>query len=341
MSQDWKTFWSQPSSSSASSQQWWHHERQDSPMARTPRHSMARSPMARSPMATRQVVKRVMATDSMQILRGSHFARFLRTRKFVHRFRVPTLAYVVHATGGEARTLRRTHIFQSLVVSRMPEHIKSRTHMCGLRLDDPCHRVVCCLVAHPKSFHLKACFTQHFSVFLTPSHHSVPHHHRLHPLHDRCLESGVLPVLTSLEGRQSGYLARTLLDTRSCHSMDSILSVQTKNFSGDGKSLRKFLEPSEKPNVIYIDNALEFGKSCEDVSWNHRTSTPHRSETNGVVETAVRRVKEETSAVLLQSGLDGGLILWNAIAICEMSKTFWQMGKLLTKGDSEKHLEAQ
>ena len=127
-------------------------------MARTPRHSMARSPMTRSPMATRQVVKRVMATDSLQILRGRHFARFLRIRRFVHRFRVQTLPYVVHATGGEDRTLRRTHIFQSLLVSRMPEHIKSRTHVCGLRLDDPCHRVVCCLVAHPKSFHLKAFF---------------------------------------------------------------------------------------------------------------------------------------------------------------------------------------
>ena len=31
---------------------------------------------------------------------------------------------------------------------------------------------------------------------------------------------------------------------------------------------------------------------------------PHRSETNGIAEKAVRRVKEGTSAVLLQSGLD-------------------------------------
>ena len=30
----------------------------------------------------------------------------------------------------------------------------------------------------------------------------------------------------------------------------------------------------------------------EDLSWNHCTSTPQRSETNGVAERAVRRVKE-------------------------------------------------
>ena len=33
-------------------------------------------------------------------------------------------------------------------------------------------------------------------------------------------------------------------------------------------------------------------------------STPHRSETNGIAERAVRRVKEGTSALLLQSGLN-------------------------------------
>ena len=66
----------------------------------------------------------------------------------------------------------------------------------------------------------------------------------------------------------------------------------------------KFLEPERKPKVIYTDNSLEFGKACEDLSWNHCTSTPHRSETNGIAERAVRRVKEGTSAVLLHSGLN-------------------------------------
>ena len=67
---------------------------------------------------------------------------------------------------------------------------------------------------------------------------------------------------------------------------------------------RKFLEPSHRPKVVYTDNLMGFGKACEGLSWNHRTSTPHRSETNGIAERAVRRVKEGTSAVLLQSGLD-------------------------------------
>ena len=65
------------------------------------------------------------------------------------------------------------------------------------------------------------------------------------------------------------------------------------------RSLQKFLEPERKPKVIYTDNSLGFGKACEDLSWNHCTSTPHRSETNGIAERAVLTVKEGTSAVLL------------------------------------------
>ena len=70
------------------------------------------------------------------------------------------------------------------------------------------------------------------------------------------------------------------------------------------KSLQKFLDPTTKPKVIHTENSLEFGNACEDLSWNHCTSTPHRSGTNVIAERAVRRVKEGTSAVLLQSDLN-------------------------------------
>ena len=79
---------------------------------------------------------------------------------------------------------------------------------------------------------------------------------------------------------------------------------KTKTSQERQRSLQKFLEPDGKPEVIYTDNSLEFGKACEGLSWNHCTSTPRRSETNGIAERAVRRVKEGFSAVLLQSGLD-------------------------------------
>ena len=98
---------------------------------------------------------------------------------------------------------------------------------------------------------------------------------------------------------------------------------KTKTSQETEGSLQKFLEPNRKPKVIYTDNSSEFGKYCEEFSWNHCTSTPHRSQTNGIAERAVRRIKEGTSVVLLQSGLDenGWLILWNAGAVCETSKS--------------------
>ena len=82
------------------------------------------------------------------------------------------------------------------------------------------------------------------------------------------------------------------------------LPCKTKMSKETQKSLMKFLEPKRKPEVINTDNSSEFGKACEDLCWNHCTSTPHRSETNGIAERAVCRVKEGTSAVLLQSSLD-------------------------------------
>ena len=59
-----------------------------------------------------------------------------------------------------------------------------------------------------------------------------------------------------------------------------------------------------RPKVVFTDSSVEFGTACEVLSWNYRASTPHQSETNGIAERAVRRIKEGTSAVLLQSGLD-------------------------------------
>ena len=44
---------------------------------------------------------------------------------------------------------------------------------------------------------------------------------------------------------------------------------KTKTSHETQRSLQKFLEPDRKPKVIYTNNSLEFGKACEDLSWNH------------------------------------------------------------------------
>ena len=86
--------------------------------------------------------------------------------------------------------------------------------------------------------------------------------------------------------------------------LNGFIAIREKKTSQETeKSLRKFFEPSQKPKVISSDNSLESVKYGGDLSWNHRISTP-RSETNDMAEWAIRRVKEGTSAVLLQSRLD-------------------------------------
>ena len=49
---------------------------------------------------------------------------------------------------------------------------------------------------------------------------------------------------------------------------------------------------------------LEFGKACEDLSWTHCTSTPHRSQTNWIAERAVRRSERKyvCGTVAIRSG---------------------------------------
>ena len=100
-------------------------------------------------------------------------------------------------------------------------------------------------------------------------------------------------------------------------------------------SLRKCLEPSEKATVTHTDNSLEFGKSYEDLSWNHCTSTLHRSETNGIAERAVRRRKEGTSTVLLQSGLDEK---WSADSV---DATVLKQEQLLRSEDLREELQGK
>ena len=121
----------------------------------------------------------------------------------------------------------------------------------------------------------------------------------------------------------------TIDDARSWHKILPLsglnrIRARQKNFSGDRKEFKKVSRAvGKKPKVFCTYNSLEFGISCEDISWNHRTSTPHRSDTNGIAERAERSLDEKWSADFP----------WNATSICEIFKISWKTGKHFLKGE--------
>ena len=116
--------------------------------------------------------------------------------------------------------------------------------------------------------------------------------------------------------------------TRSCHSVDTILSVWKQKFAWYGQESTKVSRAVTEAKSYLYGQFIEFGKSCEELSRNHRTSTTHRSETKGIAERVVRRVKEGTSAVLLQSGLDEK---WWSDSV-ECCSYLWNVQDLLADG---------
>ena len=69
------------------------------------------------------------------------------------------------------------------------------------------------------------------------------------------------------------------------------------------KALQNFAGAQDVVKRLYSDNSGELDMAATKLMWRHDTATPKRPHTNGVAESAVRKVLEGTRAVLLQSGL--------------------------------------
>ena len=93
-----------------------------------------------------------------------------------------------------------------------------------------------------------------------------------------------------------------VLYDRATHWLDSIPSVANDTIFTK-QCLIEFYVGDSKPKKIYSDNAPELVKACTELEYPHDTNTPHRPQSNGVCERCVRKVKEGTKCVLLQSGL--------------------------------------
>ena len=113
--------------------------------------------------------------------------------------------------------------------------------------------------------------------------------------------------------------------------------------SGNSEKLPKVPGgPTGRPKVIYTDNSLEFGRACEDLSWNHCTSTPHRSETKWDCWKSSAQSKGRHPLPYCCNRVwmkVGGQILWNVIPICETSQIYYLMGRRPMRDALGNHLQ--
>ena len=138
---------------------------------------------------------------------------------------------------------------------------------------------------------------------------------------DRNIANYVPFVVPSLSTSSSTL---STLTSSTSSSQDSVIDVSrnTENPVLERSEIRvrrygetRCMNPQKPKTQIKKKDAKKYK------SWNHCTSTPHRSETNGIAEGAVRSVKEGTSAVLLQSSLDNEWWADSMECLCHLRNT--------------------
>ena len=181
--QNWRTYFSQPSSSSWSSQNWWQHEHQDSQW-REHQDTQWQDHQYHT-WWFRRLFQGVSLTGNRDSL-ASDGVCGQNTSSHAH----------------FSQSWRVAHVWAHLTVTRTCVWPKIKMFT-GVVLS------LCALKSHPISQHV----SQDTSRRTWPSHRFGPRLHRRHPLHDLWLESGVPPVPLRVEGRQSGCLAEPLPNT--------------------------------------------------------------------------------------------------------------------------------
>ena len=147
------------------------------------------------------------------------------------------------------------------------------------------------------------------------SHASSSHEPSSEPSPTRSVDLGKHSVYTHFsKDRNCEICQRTKITRAPCRRRIGGAVLRAENFgdliTADHKVLRESCESrnNHRHAIVVQDLATQWIQSypcktktsqetqrslqaCEDLSWNHYTSTPHRSETNGIAERAVRRVK--------------------------------------------------
>ena len=112
-------------------------------------------------------------------------------------------------------------------------------------------------------------------------------------------------VLGQGAGSANGHLYSLVIQDRFTQFIMSYPS-STRSHEDCVQSFLQFASSTDTASNtpdFYSDNAPELTSAARECRWRIRTSIPHRPQTNGIAEAAVRRVIEGTRACLYRSGL--------------------------------------
>ena len=108
-------------------------------------------------------------------------------------------------------------------------------------------------------------------------------------------------ILADKDESRHGDRVALIIQDRHTNWLQAYAGKQ-KSAEETARAFQRFLGPQVVPEHVYTDGSLEFSAAMQQLGFSHDSVVPHRPQTNGVAERAVRRVKEGTSAVLIQSG---------------------------------------
>ena len=77
-------------------------------------------------------------------------------------------------------------------------------------------------------------------------------------------------------------------ESRNNHQFAAVVQDLTIQWILRRRIYERFLEPSQKPKVIDMNQLLELSKSCQELSWNHHFIAQKQD----IAERAVSRVKK-------------------------------------------------
>ena len=88
-------------------------------------------------------------------------------------------------------------------------------------------------------------------------------------------------ILNEDDESRSGDKVVCIIQDKATHWLQAY-PAPTKSADETKLAFQRFLGPETKCKHVYTDNSKEFKKALSDLSVDSDTSTPHRSETNGI-----------------------------------------------------------